>query len=114
MTSPNIMAHDLQKSKEITSELSKTTEEEQCAAIVSEIVKLRHDYGMSQAEFAELTGIRQPVIARTETGATMPNMRTILTLLLSLGKTLYVGDLKDVQAQREIKPIEDSAETTPP
>lgn len=100
MTSLSVLEQDLQEDSKVVSKLSGTMEEEQCAAIVEEIVKLRHDYGMSQAEFAELTGIKQPVIARTETGATMPNMRTILTLLLSLGKTLYIGDLKDVSVQR--------------
>ena len=36
------------------------------------------------------------VIARMENGSTTPNLSTILKVLAPLGKTLYIGDLKEV------------------
>ena len=44
----------------------------------------------------ELSGVKQPVIARMENGSTTPNLSTILKVLAPLGKTLYIGDLKEV------------------
>lgn len=72
---------------------SEVTEEEQYAGIVADIKRIRMEYGLSQYDFEKITGINQSVIARTESGTTMPNMRTILSLLRALGKTLCVCEL---------------------
>lgn len=72
---------------------SEVTEEEQYAGIVADIKRIRTEYGLSQYDFEKITGINQSVIARTESGTTMPNMRTILSLLRALGKTLCVCEL---------------------
>jgi predicted transcriptional regulator len=42
----------------------------------------------------ELSGVRQPVIARLENGETDPHLTTILKILRPLGKTLAVVPLK--------------------
>ena len=42
----------------------------------------------------ELSGVRQPVIARMETGKTSPQLDTVLKVLESLGKTLAVVPLE--------------------
>lgn len=65
-------------------------------ALIGELVKARKERGLSQKQLEELTGVKQPVIARMENGSTTPNLSTILRVLAPLGKTLYIGDLKEV------------------
>ena len=65
-------------------------------ALIGELVKARKERGLSQNQLEELTGVKQPVIARMENGSTTPNLSTILKVLAPLGKTLYIGDLKEV------------------
>lgn len=63
-------------------------------ALIGELTKARKEKGISQRELEELSGVRQPVIARMENGSTTPNLSTVLKVLAPLGKTLYIGDLK--------------------
>ena len=63
-------------------------------ALIGELTKARKEKGISQRELGELSGVKQPVIARMENGSTTPNLSTILKVLAPLGKTLYIGDLK--------------------
>lgn len=63
-------------------------------ALVGEIIKAREEKGISQKKLEELSGVKQPVIARMEKGQTSPQLDTILKVLAPLGKTLYVGDMK--------------------
>jgi DNA-binding XRE family transcriptional regulator len=62
-------------------------------AIMIELSKARHERGLSQRKLEELSGVKQPVIARMEKGSTSPQLDTVLKVLAPLGKTLYVGDL---------------------
>lgn len=62
-------------------------------AIIGELVKARNEKGISQKRLEELSGVKQPVIARMEKGTTTPNLNTVIKLLAPLGKTLYIGDL---------------------
>lgn len=63
-------------------------------ALIGELITARKEQGISQRELEELSGVRQPVIARMENGNTTPNLSTVLKVLAPLGKTLYIGDLK--------------------
>ena len=63
-------------------------------AIIGELIKARKAKGLSQRELEELSGVKQPIIARMENGTTTPNLSTLLKVLAPLGKTLYIGDLK--------------------
>ena len=65
-------------------------------ALIGELVKARTERGLSQKQLEELSGVKQPVIARMENGSTTPNLSTILKVLVPLGKTLYIGDLKEI------------------
>lgn len=70
-------------------------------AIIGELIKARQEKGLSQKKLEELSGVKQPVIARMENGTTTPNLSTIMKVLFSLGKTLYVGELpKSASAKR--------------
>ena len=62
-------------------------------AIIGELIKARRDLGLSQKKLEEMSGVKQPIIARMETGTTSPNIDTVLKVLASLGKTLYIGDI---------------------
>jgi len=62
-------------------------------ALIGEIVKARKEMGISQRKLGELSGVKQPIIARMENGTATPNLNTVLKVLAPLGKTLYIGDL---------------------
>ena len=63
-------------------------------AIMCELIKARKEKGISQRKLEELTGVRQPVIARMEKGDTVPKIDTVIKLLAPLGKTLAVVPAK--------------------
>ena len=62
-------------------------------ALIGEIIKARQEQGMSQKRLEELSGVKQPVIARMERGSTSPQLDTVLKVLAPLGKTLAVVPL---------------------
>lgn len=61
--------------------------------IVGEIINARQDKNITQQALEELSGVKQPVIARLENNITDPQLTTILRILRPLGKTLGVVDL---------------------
>ncbi len=67
-------------------------------ALIGELVKARQEKGISQKKLEELSGVKQPVIARMERGTTSPQIDTILKILVPLGKTLAVVPLESVTA----------------
>lgn len=71
------------------------TAEEAKQEIVQEIIRLRQENGWSQKHLGELSGVQQPIIARMETGATTPQLSTMIKLLLPFGKTLAVVPAED-------------------
>jgi ribosome-binding protein aMBF1 (putative translation factor) len=62
-------------------------------ALMTELINARNKKGLSQRDLEELSGVKQPIISRMEAGVTTPQLDTVLKVLASLGKTLYVGDL---------------------
>ena len=62
-------------------------------ALIGELIRARQEKGLSQKKLEELSGVKQPIIARMEKGSTTPNLGTVLKVLAPLGKTLYIGDL---------------------
>ena len=63
-------------------------------ALIGELIKARQEKGLSQKKLEELSGVKQPVIARMEKGLTNPQIDTVLKILAPLGKTLAVVPLK--------------------
>lgn len=59
-------------------------------ALIGELIKARQEKGISQKKLEELSGVKQPVIARMENGKTSPQLDTVLKVLASLGKTLAI------------------------
>lgn len=68
-------------------------------SIIGELIKARQEKGISQKKLEELSGVKQPVIARMEKGSTSPQLDTILKVLAPLGKTLAVVPLKKASKQ---------------
>lgn len=64
-------------------------------ALIGELIKARQEKGLSQKKLEELSGVKQPVIARMEKGLTNPQIDTILKILAPLGKTLAVVPLNN-------------------
>jgi len=81
---------DLKKEVFTSEELS---ESELRVALIGELIKARREKGISQKMLEDLSGVKQPVIARMEKGTTTPNVATVLKILAPLGKTLYIGDI---------------------
>ena len=71
-------------------------------SIIGEMIKARQEKGISQKKLEELSGVKQPVIARMEKGSTSPQLNTILKVLAPLGKTLAVVPLETAN-KRHIK-----------
>ena len=59
-------------------------------AIIEELIKARQELGISQKKLEEMSGVKQPIIARMETGVTNPQIDTLLKVLAPLGKTLAI------------------------
>ena len=62
-------------------------------ALIGELIKARQEKGISQKQLEEMTGIKQPVIARMEKGTSCPRDDTLLKVLAALGKTLAIVPL---------------------
>ena len=63
---------------------------ETTAAIISAIIKQRNELGISQRELAALCDMPQSSIARMETLKTVPNLETVVKVMLKLGLKLAV------------------------
>jgi len=61
--------------------------------LMIQIARARKESGITQKKLEEMSGVRQPVIARMETGATSPQLDTVMKVLAALGKKLVITDL---------------------
>ena len=59
-------------------------------ALIGELIKARQERGISQKKLEEMSGVKQPIIARMEKGSTSPQLDTVLKVLAPLGKTLAI------------------------
>lgn len=64
-------------------------------SLITEIVNARNNSGLSQKELEEISGIKQPVISRFESGTSDPKLSTIMKFLHSIGKTLKVVPIEN-------------------
>lgn len=64
------------------------------AALITALVEARQEQGISQRQLEELSGVKQPQIARMEKGDSNPQLDTLLKVLAAMGKTLAIVPIK--------------------
>ena len=62
-------------------------------ALIGKMVEAREAKGLSQRELAEISGVKQPAIARMESLRSTPQLDTLLKVLVPLGYTLKIVPL---------------------
>jgi ribosome-binding protein aMBF1 (putative translation factor) len=73
-------------------------ENELTADLMVQMIKARREKNISQRELERLSGIKQPVIARIESGTNIPKINTVMRILAPLGMTLKVVPLEKTGA----------------
>ena len=61
--------------------------------LIGKMIKAREEKGLSQRDLAELSGVKQPAIARMESMKSTPQLDTLLKVLVPLGYTLQIVPL---------------------
>ena len=61
--------------------------------LILKMTELRKSSGFSQRDLSEISGVKQPAIARLESMKTMPRIDTLLKILVPLGYTLEIVPL---------------------
>ena len=59
-------------------------------ALIGKMIEAREEKGLSQRELANLSGVKQPAIARMESMKSTPQIDTLLKILAPLGYTLSI------------------------
>ena len=67
-------------------------------ALIGELIRARQEQGISQKRLEEMSGVKQPIIARMEKGHTVPNLDTLIKVLVPLGKTLAIVPIDSKRA----------------
>lgn len=58
--------------------------------LIGKMIKAREEKGLSQRALAELSGVKQPAIARMESMKSIPQIDTLFKVLIPLGYTLTI------------------------
>lgn len=62
--------------------------------LIRTLVAIREENGITQSQLAELSGVKQPTIARLEKSLHSPQLDSILKVLVPLGYTLQIVPIK--------------------
>jgi DNA-binding XRE family transcriptional regulator len=62
-------------------------------ALIGKMIEAREEKGLSQRELAEISGVKQPAIARLESLKTTPQIDTLFKVLHPLGYTIEIVPL---------------------
>ena len=91
--------------EEVRENLKLTPEEEEEIRLEEEIIEAvisaRKEKNLTQKQLSELSGIKQPAIARIEKHTNSPQIYTLFKLLYSMGYTLRVVPLEKVKNKKE-------------
>jgi ribosome-binding protein aMBF1 (putative translation factor) len=66
-------------------------------ALIGKLIEARETKGLSQKQLADLTGLKQPAIARLESMKATPQIDTLFKILQPLGYTLAVVPVEPPQ-----------------
>ncbi|MCL2851881.1 MAG: helix-turn-helix transcriptional regulator [Defluviitaleaceae bacterium] len=69
------------------------------AALIGKMIEAREERGLSQRELAEISGVKQPAIARLETLKDTPQIDTLFKVLYPLGYTMEIVPLNSKQTK---------------
>lgn len=71
------------------------------------VLEMRESLGLTQRQFADLTGIKQAQLARLESGKQMPRIDTLANLAQRLGLAVEVRFVNPMtgKSSRKVKPI---------
>jgi len=61
--------------------------------LIGKMIEAREEKGISQRELAEMSGVKQPAIARLESMKTTPQIDTLFKILNPLGYTISIVPL---------------------
>jgi DNA-binding XRE family transcriptional regulator len=62
-------------------------------ALIGKMIEAREEKGLSQRELAEISGVKQPAIARLESMKATPQIDTLFKVLHPLGYTIQIVPL---------------------
>jgi predicted transcriptional regulator len=62
--------------------------------LIRTLVAIREENGITQSQLAELSGVKQPTIARLEKSLHSPQLDSILKVLVPLGYTVQIVPIK--------------------
>jgi len=66
-------------------------------SLIGKMVEAREEKGLSQRELADISGVKQPAIARLESMKTTPQIDTLFKVLHPLGYTIKIVPLSNEQ-----------------
>lgn len=66
-------------------------------AVVRQLIELREKHGWTQRDLAERAGMKQPQLARLETGQVEPKLDTLQRLAKAMGSRLTIRFEDDLQ-----------------
>ena len=75
-------------------------------AFIDKMIDARREAELSQSELEELSGLKQSVIARIESGTTNPTLDTLIRALIPMGKELAIVPLERAIEVKPDKPGE--------
>ena len=64
-------------------------------SLIGKMIEARERKGLSQRDLAELSGVKQPAIARLESMKSTPQIDTLLKILAPLGYTLSITPIEN-------------------
>jgi len=68
-------------------------------AIIGKLIEAREEKGFYQRELAEVSGVKQPAIARLESMKATPQIDTLFKVLYPLGYTIEIVPLNSKQPE---------------
>lgn len=63
-------------------------------SLIGKLIEAREKKGLSQRDLAELSGVKQPAIARLENMKSTPQIDTLLKILAPFGYTLSITPIE--------------------
>ncbi len=63
-------------------------------SLIGKMIQAREEKGLSQRELAEMSGLKQPAIARLESLKATPQIDTLFKVLYPLGYTIEIVPLR--------------------